>query len=334
MNRPKSDFTFMERMMMQPLAFGALLHGVEIGVYDLLERAPGPPEEVARELGLEPRATESLLRLLAAAGVVEERGGAFANLPPASEYLVRSSPFFQGGSLGMHAAFVRMVLEDLPALLKGEARHKEEVDEGWAERGMEGSAQHAMAGTLQDTTDFIAALPGFGGMRRMCDLGGNHGEFSMAVLDRNPAMEGEIADLLHVADAAKRRIARRGYDGRIAVRGFDLAADALPEGRYDLVLASHVLYGFRDELPRVLAMVHASLRPGGWFVAQHSNPESGLEPDYAAAVECITRLTGYKSHYIAREELGGALAGAGFGDLRSATAGQRAGGLLVAARRE
>ena len=170
-------------------------------------------------------------------------------------------------------------------------------------------------------------------MRTCCDIGGNHGEFSMALLELNPHLRGDIADLPGVVPAANERIARRGYAQRLQAIPCDLRTSRLPELRYDLILASHILYAFMDALEPLLAMLHASLKPGGWFVAQHLNPEGNLPAEYTSVVEFITRISGYKTHYIAEDSLTAALRQAGFSNIKTAPAGQHQGGLIVAAQK-
>ena len=250
----------------------------------------------------------------------------------ASEYMVGTSPFFQGGALGLNARFNETVEEHFDALLRGETNARTYSDEGWGiDEVMQGTAQHARMGALQDTVAFVAALPGFGDMRAMADIGGNHGEFSMALLDRNPELVGEIVDLPHVVSAATERIGGRGYGGRLVAVARDLRTDGLPAGAYDLVLASHVLYAFVENIDALLADVFRSLRPGGWFVAQHLDPEGEAPRRYTSVVEFVTRMAGYGSHHIGGAWLSGKLAGVGFAHTQTAPAGR--GGLLVAARK-
>ena len=190
-----------------------------------------------------------------------------------------------------------------------------------------------MTGPLQDTVAFVTSLGNFSQMRTFCDIGGNHGGFSMAILDRNKQLKGEIADLPHVAAAANQRIEHQGYAGRLHAFACNLDTDALPALRYDLILGSHILYRYLDDLPRLFEMLFAALKPGGWLVAQHLNPDGGLPVRYTSVVEFITRICSYKTHQIAGDTLTTALGAAGFSNFKTAPAGQHQGGLIVAAQK-
>lgn len=333
MDKPTSDFSPIETMMMQRVAFFAIRRSIDMGVFDKLEAEGGlSAQALSQALGLDERKAEGLLKMLAVVDVVEERDGAFANTLMASEYLVTTSPFFQGKALALHVRFNDAIEERFDGLLQGDDDARKFSDDGWgADNIMDGTAQHARMGTLQDTVAFTAGLPGFNDMRAMCDIGGNHGAFTMALLDRNQDLHGEIVDLPHVVSAVRERIRQAGYNGRLNAVACDLRNDKLPQGAYDLVLASHVLYAFMESMAEQLKHIYASLRPGGWFVSQHLDPKGAAPCEYTSVVEFITRMAGYGTHHIEGGWLMEQLGKAGFADMVSDRAGQS--GLLVAARK-
>ena len=59
----------------------------------------------------------------------------------------------------------------------------------------------------------------------MCDLGGNHGFYTMALLDRNSRLRGTICDLPEVVKLAKEVIPEMGYSDRIDTIGANLEAN-------------------------------------------------------------------------------------------------------------
>lgn len=333
MQTPKSDFSFVETMLMQGVALNAIMESARMGVFDTLEQGPMTVSELAERHGFQEEPTEALLELLADMQLVEAGPVGYANTLAASEHLVSGSPFNQVKALELHGRFNDSVITNLGGLLRGESDMRKDVDDGWStEDTMAGALQHARQGGLQATLAMVGTLPGLNESGVLCDIGGNHGEYSMSLLEQYPAMTGELVDLPHVAEAAGRRIKTRGLDERLTPVAIDLREKPLDADCYDLILASHVLYGFVDDLEGVARMLHASLRPGGWFVSHHLGG-SGDHPDYAASVQFVTRISGYKSHFIAKTHLEGALREAGFTDIRTSPAGKRRRGLLVAARK-
>lgn len=334
MRTPKSDFSPIESTMMQGLAFNIILKSVRMRLFDTLDAGPMDAVEVAQRHGFRVDRTCALLDFLAAQGLLEHGPTGYANALVAEEHLVSTSPFFQDLNLELHNGFNTGIAEGLMELLQGEGEMRDEVDKGWGlQDSMEGTLQHARQGALQDTVAFAAALPGLNTSGLLADLGGNHGEFSCALLERHPDMRGELLDLPHVAKEAASRISGRGLSGRLRAVPLNLREERLEPEHYDLILASHILYGFVDELPETATMLHDGLKPGGWFVSHHLAPGGGLDPKYISAVQFITSMAGYSTHFISEDRLGNALSSAGFTDLRSCPAGKHASGLLLAARK-
>lgn len=178
---------------------------------------------------------------------------------------------------------------------------------------MDGTAQHAMAGGLQAVIECVTGLPGFDDFRAMCDIGGSHGLFTMGLLARNEAMRGTIYDFPSVAEQSAERCREMGFGDRVTTQGVDLNEATLPEARFDLALASHILYPFKADLHGIIGKIAHAVKPGGWFVSHHSfgwnEPGGRLEK---AALELTTRLAGYQSHFIEKDELAEALSANGF----------------------
>ncbi|MFO7594771.1 MAG: methyltransferase [Desulfocurvibacter africanus] len=334
MDKPQSDFGPIETIMMQEVAFTAILESVRIGIFDDLGAQPLSAKQLAEKHGFLEPATESLLDVLTANGLLRKESEGYRNTQLASDYFVSTSPFFQGKALEIRHQFNASIKDGFIGLLRGTAGAREITDSVWStEDTMQGTEQHARMGGLQDTVAFIAGLPGFQTMRMMCDIGGNHGAFSMALLDRNPDLHGVIADLPEVASAANDRIARLGYSSRLEAIGCDLRSNRLPAEQYDLVLASHILYAFVNDLDGIIRMIHESLRSGGWFVAHHVNPDGELPKLVVSGLEFTTRMLGYPTHLIGRTQFEDSLRKAGFNTIQFDTVGKDRGGLIVAARK-
>jgi len=331
---PHSNFGQVDTMRTMGVAYHTIFQARRLGLFDLLAKAPLSAEDIARHLDLRVAPVQAMLELLHAAGVLESGPDGYGNAPVAAEYLVSSSPFFQGMAMELQHRFDAYVAQEFIPLLRDPQTARQHSDDAWSTfDGMQGTAQFARLGVLQDTTAFIASLPTFVDMRTMCDLGGNHGEYSMALLDRNPNLRATLIDLPEVARAAHERIAECGLAERMCAIGSDLRQDPLPQEQFDLVLASHILYAFVPDLAHFVRRVYDSLRPGGWFVAQHMNPAGGMPPLTAKALEFTTRMAGYPTHFIGAEQLEHALGDAGFHALLFAPAGSTREGLLVAGQK-
>ena len=201
---------------------------------------------------------------------------------------------------------------------------------------MKSMGQGVMSGSIQDATEFISALPEFPDLLRMCDLDGNHGFYTMALIDRNTRLRGTICDLPEVVKLAKEVISEMGYSDRIDTIGCDLETDGSIGKGYDLVLVSHVIYSWKGHLEDIFERINEAMVPGGVFVSNHfSMDDDGCGPVSGAMMELMTRLGGYPTHHLSEDELTNALTACGFGGftVRPAEEGRQYRSLLLAARK-
>ncbi len=310
--KPTHSYEPLETALLGGLVTGVIVESIRLRVYDLLE-TPHTVDELAVALGTDRVATQTLLDLLVCRGLIDRHCGTYTNTPLASEFLVSTSPFYQGQAIELHQASYDYVTSNLPDLLKQPGQARCQIRRKFAsDKALEGVAQHAMRGSLQDAVEFIAALPGFTVMRRMCDVGGNHGRYATALLDRNPMLSAQLVDLPNVVDVVKAYCRDAENADRLTVLPIDLKTDTLPRNDYDLVLVSHVLQIFRDTLDETIQRIAASVAPGGWFVSHHMNPDGGAAPGTKATLDFMYHAMAKVDHFIHRDELERALKRAGF----------------------
>lgn len=331
---PTTSFEPIESILFASTIAKGLMAALDLGVFGHLAQGEKSAGELAAATGTLPDRLEALLNLLATRGVLEKTASGYANSPEAMEYLVPGRPLYQGRAMALNMQYLGPLERDLVTALRREDGARHEADAAWAmEDVMEGTAGHAASGALVRVTRLIAGLPGFAAMRTMADVGGNHGEFTMALLDENPKLAGTIFDLPHVAPLSEARCRARGYGDRVAAVAFDLRTDSLGEAVFDLALASHVLYGVAEDMERGVGTVARALRPGGWLVSHHFAPGS-RDAASEAGQELLTRLSGYPTHFLPLEAIEGAMARHGLGDfVVEAAAPPLGGGLIVAGRK-
>ncbi|MHC1790898.1 methyltransferase [Solidesulfovibrio sp.] len=333
LTQPINDFEPVESRLYAGIAAKGLLAALEMGLFKHLEAGDCDLGELAAKTGTVPSRLEPLLELLTAQGLLA-KGQAYANTPTTSEYLVPGKPLYQGDGLALNAMFMKSLEQDLVGALRSNSESRNVSEACWGlEAVMEGTAAHALSGALQRVTRFVAGLPGFSDMRTLCDVGGNHGEFSMALLDANPDLRAVILDLPHVAEASLKRCRQRGYGDRIETRAFDLCTEAPDRAAYDLIVVSHVLYGVAEDLAPALGRLAAALRPGGWLVSHHFAP-GGRASDVEACHELITRLAGYPTHFLSRQCLEQPMAASGLGEFTADLPRPPLGGGLILAGRK
>ncbi|NDV25187.1 methyltransferase [Desulfovibrio sp. JC010] len=332
---PEQDFSPVHGLIIRGVTSQAIIEAVKFKLFDALEMKPATAKELAEYFEFDELKLRAMLDLLQACDLVQSADGLFSNTHLSTEYLVSSSPLYQGLAMGLTMDFCAAVNRDMGDLLKGKANKRDESDSNWgAAEAMEGTAQESLSSGLHETIYAISNLPGFEDFRLMGDLGGNHGNYTMSLLARNPKMDGMILDLPHVVPLAEERCREKGYGGRISAVGLDMREDELPQKDFDLIFASHVLYACQGNMKPLLEKIARSIRSGGWFCANHyAKTGSPMSTQTIASLEVITTFAGYFSHFIEPDVLESELRDCGFGNFRRTWSDSSKGIMLVSAQK-
>ncbi len=326
-----------EQLLIDAVAAKVVEEAVRLKLFDSLA-TPKDVEQVAAILGSNRGVTETLLDVLETKGLLTKADGRYVNTPMASEFLVSTSPFWQGSFLLSQQERHHMLINDMENLMQGRARAGQGTPgQHWISvDALKTLGQFSLQGSLQDMVAFIAALPAFSDMRTMSDVGGNHGRYTMALLEENPQLTGEILDVPPAVPAIQALCDESDHRDRLSVRGFDLRRDTLPDAAYDLVLISHVLHLFSRSLPKVLKTLAAGVAPGGWLVSQTLDRECRGSPTIRLVRELMTRMMGVQTHFLTEEHMDlirTTLRDEGFGDFRTSRGGPNGMSLIFAARK-
>ena len=337
MNIPQIDSNFWELndILYAGYAPNVISTAMELGLFDALSEEPMNVRTLSDRLGTVEDLTEAFANVLVALNLLAKTGADYSLAPLSKDFLVKSSPAYQGGMIAMTSQHGQ-IMEKMPEILKNGSPKM--FDSGiWANIDlMKSMGQGVMAGSIQDATEFVTALPEFPDLLWMCDLGGNHGFYTMALLDRNPQLRGTICDLPEVVELAKEVISERGYSDRIDTIGCDLETDGSIGEGYDMVLVSHIIYGWKGHLEDIFERISEAMVPGGVFVSNHfSLVDDECGPVSGTMMELMTRLGGYPTHHLSEDELKSALAACGFGEfaVKPAEEGRQYRSLILAARK-
>ncbi len=305
-----------------------LLTAVELDIFTAVGSGAAAAQ-VAEKLGTHPRATEAFLHALAAMGALTKREGAFHNTAETARYLVAGSPEYARPAL-LHtvhmwdswATLTECVRRGTAVLDPG----VEAQDQPWTEAFI--AAMHRNAGTAAEQT---ARAVGVRGVRRMLDIGGGSGAYSIAFAKAEPGLRAEVLDLAPVVGIARRHIRQAGLETRVTTRVGDLRVDEFGEG-YDLILLSAICHMLgAEENQDLFRRCYRAMAPGGRLVIR----DFILEPDKTApkpaALFALNMLVATRSGSTYTEaEYGAWLRSAGFGEVRRPEAG---GDLIVATRK-
>ncbi len=296
----------------------ALSTATLLGVFDSLNERPASAAELAERLSLDPLGAETLLTTLLTLGYVEAaEGGALRNSAVTERLLVSSSPESIATFVGAQGDLHWQVLELLPdAVRDGSAYAMHEERRGETERW-----EAYIRGLFEISRaehDANAALVPVEEPRRLVDVAGGHGGFSMAMCRRHPGLEATVLDLPPSAAVGRKIVAEQGYAERVSFREGDVFELGLGEG-LDVVSIFNLVHHLPEERDRELCrMAHAALRPGGFLVLGDSaRPEPGEPVSEHGAISSLLFYAWSHSHNFKPSELRSWLDDAGFESVRS-----------------
>ena len=269
-----AEYLVVDRYLESLVGARALKTAFETGLVDLLvQRRSAPLHLVERATGTDPQGLGFLLDLLESAGVVERALGD-----------VRLAPAFAGALrfrdlLEVKLDYAGYLLDDFadhfttlirePQRFAGQARLFELFD---YRRALQASPEnYARTRAWMRLTSALtrhearAALvvADLAAHRRLLDVGGNSGEFSLQACKRHPGLQATVFDLPLVCEIGLEHVLVEPEAPRIAFRSGDLRADPLPPG-HDIVVFKSMLHDWPlAEAEAFLAKAAQALAPGG-----------------------------------------------------------------------
>lgn len=295
-----------------------LLTANRLRVFDALADGAKTADEVAAALGLDPRSTTLLLRACAGLGLLEADEDRFRNAPAAATFLVSRSPAFMGNVIRysdqLYGTWGR--LED--ALRAGKPALAAETylgDDAARTRGFVIAMHERAVGIARA----LVAVLDLTGRRRMLDVGGGPGTYSVLLTERFPGLTSEVLELPGVAAVARELVAAAGAADRVSLRDGDYHSADFGHGK-DVVLMSGM---FHRESPatcaRLVERAVACLEPGGLLVVSDvfTDP-GGAQPAFAAMFGLNMMLTAPDGGVHADADVQRWMADCGLGDIRTA----------------
>ena len=298
-----------------------------LGIFDEIDAAPMTEVELAERMRLNQRGATAVVRLLAALGFLSVRQGRFNLTDVGRLYLLKTSPHYVGafirvGRAALHAQLLKALRDDRGQSTGGSAGRPRSTASGlpvddWATGRM--PPERARAVTEMMHAHSLSAALGlsraadFADVRRLLDVGGGSGCFSMALAMRDPELRCTVMDLPTVCEVARERIAEAGLGGRVETQAADMFVDAWPRG-FDTIFFSNVLHDWSFETCSwLLRRAHDSLPPGGRVcVHEMLLNDDGCGPVAAAAFSLAMFSTTQGQQFTA-PELARLLHEAGFG---------------------
>lgn len=288
-----------------------IMAGSSLGVFKALSEGPSTAASLAKRLRLDGDGMELLLDALCSCGYLERRGGSYRNAEVAERYLDPSSKNSLDNWVGSFCYDLWDHVGQLEAIVKEGVNnriHDADADHPYWERYMYG---------LFDLSKFmgevIANSVPLRSPKRMIDLAGGHGGYSMAFCRRHKGLKAVVVELEGAARTGERIVAEQGMANRVQFKVGDLFKTDLGSG-YDLACAFDILHHFDPaENVKLLSRARSALRPGGTMVVfeQERGQKGGSSAQIGAMMGLLFYLASGTRSYTA-DEISGWFDEAGF----------------------
>jgi hypothetical protein len=301
---------------MPTFQFAAVITAAELGFFDVLRHKPLTLTELAERTNSSQTGMEVLVQVLAALGYVEEEAGDRVRLTPIAQTTVpleqmrTMAPFFREQ--------LRIVLDapravrDAPA---GGLVNPERIQDGEVGRGFQAAMRWLASANVADVAESVE-LPGTA--RRLLDVGGSHGLYTVALCRKYPQLHGTVFDWPIGIEAARETVQQHpDVASRIDFVEGDFERDEqLPSG-YDVCFLGNIVHGLSPSDNQRLFQKLALASNGGSTVVIL---DQLAEPTGSAFARSVAALIGFNLFLVAGgrayrfEQLRQWLADAGFSD--------------------
>jgi SAM-dependent methyltransferase len=242
-NAPDRTGERVDSARLQDLALGywksaALMSAVDLGVFTAVSQGATDVDAIALATDLSPTNAERLVAVLRALDLIRERDDRLENTTDVERFLVEGGRDYAGEErvLGMYETL------DVEAAREYH-RATWSIGVGAGRR--------------------FARQVDLGERRRILDLGGGSGAYSIVAAQTHPHLEAVVFDLPPVAEVAREFIERAGVGDRVRAVAGDFTRDPFPSGADVVIMASNLPQYSGEIIRDVIRKAFDALEPGG-----------------------------------------------------------------------
>ncbi|MBI5220109.1 MAG: methyltransferase [Bacteroidia bacterium] len=268
-----------------------ILSAVELDIFSEIGKKAKTSEQIATALKTNRRATDRFLNTLCGLGFLIKKNHTFQNTDFALTYLCKTSPDYMYGL--MHSVNQWDTWSTLTdAVTKGTTVVKRPKtinnrSSKWLDAFI--GAMHYRA---YKSAPGIVALLDISGVKKVLDVGGGSGAYSMGFIKSKKGITATVFDLPNVVPITKKFVAKEKFQKQINIYRGDYLTDELPKG-FDLVFLSAIIHiNTLKENEKLIKKCAHSLNPGGMIVIQDYIMENDRVQPPSGALFALNMLVG------------------------------------------
>jgi hypothetical protein len=261
---------------------GAISCLAQLGIPDLVEHGPKSAEELAAQIGADPRALYRLMRATACVGVLTEGAdGKFSETPLSAVLRSNANPSLRAFAIMHGRDWHGLGWSNLDYCVR---TGKQALDKIYGMPIFQFLEQRPEEAKLfnQSMTDLstidgpaVADAYSFGEIESIVDVGGGHGLLLATILARNARMKGTLYDVAHVVSGAKEGPLKPVMD-RCTIASGDMFT-SVPAGAGAYIM-KHIIHDWPDEgCVNILKACRKGVNPGGKLLVVDNVIQPGNE---------------------------------------------------------
>jgi (2Fe-2S) ferredoxin/predicted O-methyltransferase YrrM len=236
-------------------------------------------EQIGARIHANARAVAMLLNALVALGLLSKSGDDYKNTAESARFLVQGSKDNHRNGL-LHTANIWHRWSTLTDAVRTGTRIPVDYDDTpeWTRNFIAGMQRNAKA-----RAPLVVKALGTAGVRRILDLGGGSGAYSIAFAKACPYVQCEILDIPEVVPLTSEYVSQAGVSAQVSLRAGDMLQDDFGSG-YDLIMLNAICHMFSEEQNQdIFRRAHQALARNGRLVVQDFilNPDK-TGPQHAA----------------------------------------------------
>ncbi len=262
-----------------------LLTALELDVFTAVGEG-ATAEQVGKKINASGRGISMLLNALVSMGILSKSDNVYKNTADSARYFVQGSKDNHRNGL-LHTANIWRTWSTLTEAVRRGTRVPIEQagNPQWTSNFIAGMQRNA-----KDRAPLIVKALGTAGVKRVLDLGGGSGAYSIAFAKASPDVKCEIVDLAEVVPLTKEYVEKAGVASQVSVRAGNMLEGNFGSG-YDVVMLNAICHMFSEDQNRELFR-HArrALAPGGRLMVQDFILNPGKTGPQQAALFSLNML--------------------------------------------
>ncbi|MFH0967611.1 MAG: hypothetical protein V1862_08005 [Methanobacteriota archaeon] len=220
-------------------------------------------EEISAGTGIKEEYIASILGMLFYLDLVRKSGDKFIIAPSANLHFVRSSNYYQGDVILALSADDSPWLEIDEYITRPESKTTFERANQYSGAS---TAEQELRGMVRNVTTVISRWAGFKDSHTFFEFGAGHGLYAIAACQLLPGLKAVVYEK-QGSTILQENVTKFNMNGRITACGDEIWSQK--DTIFDIILASHSLYPYQENLADQISSIASFLRENGLFVSNH-----------------------------------------------------------------